>query len=248
MYKDTPDDMEDIKCWIIKGAYQKENVEQRQKCGQCAYYLKMQENSGVTSRLTSDIAIITIDGSVNNNKTRALDQVWQNLFQNRQFKILLDLSKVNFIYSCGLGQLVKIHKEAVENGGIVVLLGMSEEILKILQSAKLTKLFHIAANQKQAIAFFDEFKKKIDAQLKASQPQPQEIVSAPAKEPPKWIPCWEYWKDHNPKNATKCDECYKKASQSQAPCWLVEGFVEGVSFQFVNEECHTCPYFEKYYV
>jgi len=49
-----------------------------------------------------------------------------------------------------------------------------------------------------------------------------------------------------PKNATTCDECYKK-DQTHGPALLgCDGMIEGISFQYVNEDCESCTYFAEF--
>jgi anti-sigma B factor antagonist len=242
-YKDLPQDMESIKCWVIKGVYQEENKVQLQKCRKCTYYIQMHQNTGISSNLGTDMAIVTCEGSINNDKTRALDQVWSSLKKSGKFKILMDISKVNNIYSCGLGQLIKIHKETEENKGILVLVGAQTTVATIFSSTKLVRLLNIVDSQDAAIAIFDALKKKELAAIEAAIPKP---VPKPVRQIKTRIPCWQYWKGKNPKNATKCDECYKKITNDKNPCWIVEGMVEGISFQYINEECLACTYFEEF--
>jgi anti-sigma B factor antagonist len=242
-YKDLPQDMENIKCWVIKGVYLEENKAQLQKCRKCAYYIKMHQNSGISSNLGADMAIITCEGSINNDKSRALDQVWTSLKKSGKFKILMDISNVTNIYSCGLGQLVKIHKETEANKGALVLVGAHGTVSTIFSSTKLNHLLTIVEDQSSAIAIFDEIKKKELAAIEAAIPKP---VPKPVRQIKTRIPCWQYWKGANPKNATKCDECYKKITNDKDPCWIVAGMVEGISFQYVNEECVGCTYFEEF--
>ena len=242
-YKDLPDEMEDIKCWVIKGVYQEENKAQLQKCRKCAYYIKMNQNTGISSNLDTDMALVTCEGSINNDKTRALDQVWSSLKKSGKFKILMDISKVTNIYSCGLGQLVKIHKETEANKGVLVLVGAQAAVATILSSTKLIHLLNIVDDKSAAIAIFDSLKKKELAAIEAAIPKPAPI---PVRQIKTRIPCWQYWSGKNPKNATKCDECYKKVSSDKGPCWIVDGMVEGIAFQYINEECLGCTYFEEF--
>lgn len=249
-YKDLPQDLENIKCWVIKGVYQEENKAQFQKCRKCAYYIKMHQNTGISSNLDTDMAIVTCEGSINNDKTRALDQVWSSLKKSGKFKILMDISNVTNIYSCGLGQLIKIHKETEANKGVLVLVGAQGTVSMIFSSTKLVRLLNVVDNQAAAIAIFDALKKKELAAKEKELAAIEAAIPKPAPKPVKQIktriPCWQYWKGKNPKNATKCDECYKKVTNDKDPCWIVNGMVEGISFQYINEECLECTYFEEY--
>jgi anti-anti-sigma factor len=242
-YKDIPEEIENIKCWVIKGVYQDENREQLQKCRKCEYYRKMHQNTGITSSLSSDVAVVTCEGSINNDKTRALDQVWSNLKSNGKFKVLMDISNVTNIYSCGLGELIKIHKETEANKGVLLLVGAQQTVQRIIAGTRLDRILRFAADQDAAIKFFQDLKKKevevIEAAKMAALPPPRVIKTR--------IPCWVYWKGKNPKNATRCDECYKKITNSKDPCWMVIDMVEGISFQYVNEECVGCKYYDDFY-
>lgn len=241
-YKDTPSEMENIKCWVIKGVYQDENREQLQKCRKCQYYQKIHQNTGITSSLSSDVAVVTCEGSINNDKTRALDQVWSGLKKNGKYKVLMDISNVTNIYSCGLGELIKIHKEAEANKGVLLLVGAQQTVHRIITGTKLDRILRFAADQDAAVKFFQDMKKKeseaIEAASKPAPPPPRVVKTR--------IPCWVYWKGKNPKNASHCDDCYKKITNSKDPCWIVEGMVEGILFQYVNEECIGCKYFNEF--
>lgn len=122
-FKDNLEEMEDIQCWIIKGYASEGECVKSRKCKKCNYYLAMNRNSGIASEIDADTAIITCEGTLNNDSTAALEKVWENLKKNGKFKVILDITRVNNIYSCGLGMLVRIHKEAIEGGGALVVAG-----------------------------------------------------------------------------------------------------------------------------
>ena len=238
-FQTSPQELENIKCWVIKGAYQEENKAQLKKCRRCTYYNAMQKNSSIASDCSNDETIITCNGSLNNDQTRALETVWNKLTQNSKWKIILDITLVNNIYSCGLGLLVKMHKDVEAKKGMMVITGAQGYVLAIFNSTKLSRIFHMAPDRRAALEKLDEFRRKQEEALKK--------IETPVNIPPKKrIPCWQYWEGHNPKNATRCDECFKKVSPSKEPCWIVEGMIEGISFQYVNEECEGCSYFYEF--
>jgi anti-anti-sigma factor len=248
-FRANPQEMENIKCWVLKGVYNEGNKDKLQKCRQCKYYLLMNKDESVVSDFAADVAVIACQGTLNNDRTRALEKVWATLKENKKVKILLDLSNVNNVYSCGLGAMVKIHKEADAAGGKLVTIGVKGYVEAIFTSTKLSKILHIAADRRQAAAIFEDLKKKEEAETVAAEAAKRaaEEAAKPKVVPPKKrIPCWEYFKNHNPRNATVCDECFKKISPTKEPCWIVEGMIEGVSFQYVNEDCESCPYFMEF--
>ncbi|NLL11819.1 MAG: STAS domain-containing protein [Fibrobacter sp.] len=246
-FQSSPEELDNIKCWVLKGAYLQKNKSQLLKCRKCNYYLMMNRDHGIVADTRSDIATICCDGVINSDKTRALEKVWETLMNNGKYNVILDISQVNNIYSCGLGLLVKMHKDAQANNGMLIVTGVQGYALAIFTSTKLSKLLFMAADQKAALQLFDlQKKKQEEAEKEAAQ---KEIVAGPAesiKSPRKRIPCWDFFENHNPVCQINCDECPKKISPSRDPCWVVEGLIEGVSFQYINEKCEKCDYFLKY--
>jgi len=207
----------------------------------------MNRDHGIVTDTRSDMATICCDGVINSDKTRALEKVWETLMNNGKYNVILDISQVNNIYSCGLGLLVKMHKDAQANNGMLIVTGVQGYALAIFTSTKLSKLLFMAADPKAALQLLDlQKKKQEEAEKEAAQ---KEIVAEPVesiKPPRKRIPCWDFFENHNPVNQTDCEECSKKISPSRDPCWVVEGLIEGVSFQYINEKCELCDYFLKY--
>lgn len=233
---ETPDDMDNVKCWVLKSAYQKENRELLHQCLRCKYYMMMNRESQVVTDYDADVALIRCEGVLNNEKTRGLNEVWAKLKAEGRVKALLDLSEVNNAYSCALGAIVKIHKEAREAGGLLVIAGVQGYVQATMDSTKLSRILRIAEDRNGAREKFERFesarkKPEIPRAAEAPRPRPQ---------------CWEYFQNHNPRNATTCDECFRKVHPTDKPCWLVEGMIEGISFQYVNEDCEECEYFLKF--
>jgi anti-anti-sigma regulatory factor len=181
--------------------------------------------------------------------------VWEALKKHNKHKVVFDISNVNNIYSCGLSMLVKMHNEAKAADGMLVVVGGREHLHHILHSSKLSKLLHLAPEHESARQLFDRAarqkeevaRQKAAAEQKAREEQTRAAEAAKPKPAPKrFVRCWEYWQNHNPKNATTCNECFHKLNPKVHACWVVEGLVEGVTFHFVNESCLDCAYFEEF--
>jgi anti-anti-sigma factor len=254
-FHEHPEDMEDLKCWVIKGTYHEEHLDQAKKCKKCKYYIALNRESGLQTHHESDIALVSCAGSINYEKTTAIAQVWEALKKHNKHKIVFDISNVNNIYSCGLSMLVKMHNEAKAADGMLVVVGGREHLHHILHSSKLSKLLHLAPEHESARQLFDRAarqkeevaRQKAAAEQKAREEQARAAEAAKPKPAPKrFVRCWEYWQNHNPKNATTCNECFHKLNPKAHACWVVEGLVEGVTFHFVNESCLDCAYFEEF--
>ncbi len=70
----------------------------------------------------------------------------------------IDLSKVRFINSSGIGVLVSLLTKFRNRGGEMVLINPSEHIRKLLIITKLNAIFTVAENDGQAVNFLKESK------------------------------------------------------------------------------------------
>jgi anti-anti-sigma factor len=253
-FKEHPEDMEDLKCWVIKGTYHEDQA-QVQKCRKCNYYQSLNRDSGIRANHETDLAVVSCSGTINQEKTDALSRVWAALKKHNKHKVLLDVSNVNNIYSCGLSILVKMHKETADAGGMLVVVGGRDHLHQILHSSRLTRILHLAPEETAGRELFEavrrkreeEQRSKAEATAKAAEEARRAAEAAkPKPQPKKFVRCWDYWKGRNPNNATTCDECFQKQNPKPQPCWIVEGVVEGVTFQFVNESCVDCRYFHEF--
>jgi anti-sigma B factor antagonist len=235
-FKGNPDELENIKCWVLKA----DNPSQLATCRQCKYYIMMNMDTGIVSQYSSDVAIVTCEGVLNEEKTHALEQVWETLRKNGKKKVLLRVSNLNNVYSCGLGLLIRIHKETSLEKGLLVIQGAHGYVQAVLEASKLNKIIKMVPEERQAAEIFSQMKR---TEEEAAKPKAEVKPPEPPKQRP---PCYVYFKNHNPRNATICDECSKKINPSDQPCWVVEGIVEGIIFQYVSEECADCPYYEEF--
>jgi anti-anti-sigma factor len=243
-FKDNPQDMDNMKCWILKGVYNEENKEQYKKCRLCNYYLSMNRESGIMSDFDAELAIITCEGTINNERNTAFEKTWQTLKKRNKNKVLLDISRINNIYSSGLGTIITIHKDTQSAKGLLVIVCPEGYVKNLFTVTKLSRILTIVNDQREARDAFDAYKllqsKKVS--LDVAPKEPLQKKAEPKQRPA----CFNYWKNKNPRNATACDECIKKIKPSQQPCWIVDGMIEGISFQYVNEDCESCQYYVEF--
>jgi anti-sigma B factor antagonist len=63
--------------------------------------------------------------------------------EQRQRKILLDFSNVEYLSSAALGRFIILHKKVLAAGGRLVLYNIDPEIYEVFAVTKLNKLFDI---------------------------------------------------------------------------------------------------------
>lgn len=96
-------------------------------------------------------AILRLDGEVDVYTAPKLKSRLIDLVDQGKFKIVVDLEKVDFMDSSGLGVLVGGLKRVRSHEGAIALICSQENILKIFRITGLVKVFPIFDNENQAI-------------------------------------------------------------------------------------------------
>ena len=76
------------------------------------------------------------------------------LLQSDQKQILLDLRKVPYMDSAGIGEMVACYKAARDKNGTVKLLNPSEKVSDLLQITRLEEVFETYRDEKEALHSF----------------------------------------------------------------------------------------------
>lgn len=76
------------------------------------------------------------------------------LLDGGQKNILLNLEKVGYMDSAGIGELVACYKRAKEKTGTVKLLNPSGKVYDLLQLTKLEEIFETYKDEKEALVSF----------------------------------------------------------------------------------------------
>lgn len=107
----------------------------------------------IKTRYTKDIAIIEIEGRININSSKLIEEVGSILDFGVQ-KIIIDMENVDFIDYNGLSVLAIAYKSALNQKGVMKLCGISLHILELLRVVKLDEVFDIYANVDETLASF----------------------------------------------------------------------------------------------
>ena len=108
-------------------------------------------------RMAGNVAIISIDGDITLNKGGDVllkDKV-QSLIQQGTKNIVIDLSRVAYVDSAGLGQLVQAYATTKNKGGALKLLNVTKRLKDLLVVTKLLTVFDTYEDEKAALASFN---------------------------------------------------------------------------------------------
>lgn len=86
---------------------------------------------------------VSIDGRIDNEGTQSFQENLDSILEMNSKKIVLDLSKLEFINSSGIGKLLIFYKKARHSGIETEIEGISEELLSLFRAIRLDKLITI---------------------------------------------------------------------------------------------------------
>ncbi len=93
--------------------------------------------------------VVSLEGEVDlEHSPQARKALLDAVSENK--KVVVDLSGVSYIDSSGIASLVEAFQTARKSGGEMILAMVSESALRVLQLARLDKVFTIAATVEEA--------------------------------------------------------------------------------------------------
>ena len=108
-----------------------------------------------TVRNIGDVWVVDLSGKITIGEGDViLREKVQDLLESGQMQVLLNLEKVSYMDSAGIGELVACYKRAKEKGGNVKLLNPSGKVYDLLQLTKLEEVFESFKTEKEALVSF----------------------------------------------------------------------------------------------
>ncbi len=110
----------------------------------------------IEERAVGDVTVITVTGDITLNKGGdvILKDKINSLLQQGQKKLLLDLGRVAYVDSAGLGQLVQVKVTAGRNAAELKLLNITKRLKDLLVVTRLSTVFDSFENEAEALASF----------------------------------------------------------------------------------------------
>jgi anti-sigma B factor antagonist len=107
-------------------------------------------------RASGDVTVVTVTGDITLNKGGdvLLKDKIQSLLQQGHKKLLLDLGKVSYVDSAGLGQLVQVYATAKHHGGALKIVNLTKRLKDLLVVSKLLTVFDSYESEAEAVASF----------------------------------------------------------------------------------------------
>lgn len=109
----------------------------------------------VTTKNLNRVDLVSVSGRIDANTAPALEQEIRNLIDAKRFRIVVDLTGVDYISSAGLKVLLNALKEVKRwNRGDLRLVGLQPKIREIFDMVGLLPLFKVFATPVDGVGSF----------------------------------------------------------------------------------------------
>ena len=108
----------------------------------------------IKTREEAGVIIITLEGEVDISVTELIREKIRKLWEEKKKAILVDMTKVSYIDSSGLGLLVETRQEMEKYRGEIRLFGLTSDVQKVFELTRLNNFFSIFTTEKEALESF----------------------------------------------------------------------------------------------
>ncbi|MCP4589128.1 MAG: STAS domain-containing protein [bacterium] len=117
----------------------------------------MPPQSRLTVKNVHEVTIVTFS-ETSIIEAQLIENIKREMFalveDQERSKLVLNLSKVQYLSSSALGVLIPLHEKTKERGGRLILCGVNQDIRKVFKITKLDKLFTFKKDETDALAEF----------------------------------------------------------------------------------------------
>ena len=101
----------------------------------------------ITSRALAEVKCEKVGA----REAQIIEQEIRKYAPPRKWRVAIDLSQVTMLASMGLGMLVSMHKSCQQEGGKLVVCGLSDELIQLLKLTHLERVLRIVPNKDEAL-------------------------------------------------------------------------------------------------
>jgi anti-sigma B factor antagonist len=108
----------------------------------------------ITQRVEGDVTVFVPDGRIDTLAAEQLDEVLQAALAEGKYKIVVDMSKVEYISSAGLRSLAAVLVKCRDEGGDMKLAALNERVTRVFKIIGFDLLMSVTDTPEGAIAAF----------------------------------------------------------------------------------------------
>lgn len=110
----------------------------------------------ITKKTNGDIVILEIVGEIDLYNAPEIKDIISKLIEERSYNVIIDLEKVSYIDSSGIGALISSLSNLKKYHGGLKIINVYASVRKVFELTKLTSFFEIYDSEKEAIDSFNK--------------------------------------------------------------------------------------------
>ena len=107
-----------------------------------------------TKKLQNSITFISVRGFLDAHTFEEMERTINDLFEERNHKLVVDLSRLDYISSAGAGVFIGAIGTAQENDGNIILIKPSANVKEVFDLLGLSQIFSFADTVEEAVRCF----------------------------------------------------------------------------------------------
>ncbi|MCH1900299.1 STAS domain-containing protein [Leptospira interrogans] len=108
----------------------------------------------ITRRESGNIVILDINGEIDLCNAPEIKDVIAKLIEEQKYYTIINLEKVSYIDSSGIGALISSLSNLKKYQGGLKIINVSGSVRKVFELTKLTSFFEIFDNESEAVSAF----------------------------------------------------------------------------------------------
>lgn len=110
----------------------------------------------LTTQSQNDITIVSLKGFIDAFSSQKFEESFDQLMQKNNYKLVVDLSKVDYMSSVGAGIFIAVHCVAAENKGIIILVNPKAKVREIFEMLGMSKMLSFTDSIDNAIKLIEK--------------------------------------------------------------------------------------------
>ncbi len=112
----------------------------------------------VTKREVGDVSILDVNGFLDAHTAPDLENAFNNLIENKNYKVVINFSGLKYISSAGLGVFMAYVETMRDNGGDIKFSNLKDDVYNVFDLLGFPMLYEFYKSEDEAIAKYNRAK------------------------------------------------------------------------------------------
>jgi anti-sigma B factor antagonist len=109
----------------------------------------------VTKREVGDVSILDVNGFLDAHTAPDLENAFNNLIENKNYKVVINFSGLKYISSAGLGVFMAYVETMRENNGDIKFSNLKDDVYNVFDLLGFPMLYEFYKTEEEAIAKYN---------------------------------------------------------------------------------------------